>query len=53
MPVEQQGCYVNKTGAVLPPYSLVRMTGFKQGHSHPVGLIKEQNEPVEAYNQLP
>ena len=36
------GCYVNKTGVVFPPYSLVRTTGFKQGHSQPVGLTEQK-----------
>lgn len=41
MPLGQQGCYVNKTGVVFLLYGLVRTTGFKQGHSQPVGLIEE------------
>ena len=30
MPVGQQNLYVNTTGAVLPPYGMVRTTGLKQ-----------------------
>lgn len=35
---------MNKTKQPLPPYSLVKMTGFKQRCSHLLGLTEQQKQ---------